>query len=281
MHFSEIHSPLRSTTRVFFVITLCLFLGSAATDTTRKKEYVIIESADIPRSEKEALLIVPGFGARAEGVGDIAGYFGHKGYDVFIPSYISRDSLNECVTNLDQFIKDNKLGEYKKVHVFSYIIGSWTINRWIRKNPENNIATIVYDRSALQERAPYAITKDIPFFVRLLEGRIVAEFATIPYEPIVNDSTNIGLILESRATRLMRKHRKTAMELGPLDWSAAGRNQDCDDYLYTLNNHDEMYHDFEYVGKEIFAFIRTGRFTAEAKRVMPATDPFTKKRPAE
>jgi hypothetical protein len=263
------------------IAIVCVFLGGAAADETRRKEYVIIENSDVARSQKEALLIIPGFGSRSQGVDDIADYFKNKGYDVFIPSYISRDSLNECVDNLDVFIKEQKLGEYKKVHVFSYIIGSWTINRWIAKNPENNIATIIYDRSTLQERAPYAITKDLPFIVKLLEGKIVAEFATIPYEPIPNDSTNIGLILESRATKLIRKHRQTAMELGPLDWTVEGRKQDCDDYFYTLNNHDEMYHDFDVIGKQIFGFIKNGKFSADAKRTKPETDPFAVKRPAE
>lgn len=272
---------LKRITAIAGMVVACLFLGGATADQARKKEYIIIENIDIPRSQKEALLIIPGFGSRSQGVGDIADYFRNKGYDLFIPSYISRDSLNVCVDKIDAFIKKNKLSEYKKVHVFSYIIGSWTINRWIVRNPENNIASIIYDRSPIQERAPYAITKDLPFFVKLLEGGIVAEFASIPYEPIVNDSTNIGVILESRATKLMRKHRETAMELGPLDWTVEGRKQDCDDHFYTLNNHDEMYHDFDVVGKQIFEFIKNGKFTADAKRTKPEIDPFTVKRPAE
>lgn len=277
-------SPKFEIKRAVTIVSLavvCFFLGAAKVDDTRKKEYIIIENADVPRSQKEAFLIIPGFGSRSQGVGDIADYFKNKGYDLFIPAYISRDSLNVCVDNLDAYIKENKLSEYKKVHVFSFIVGSWTFNRWITKNPNNNIATIIYDRSTLQERGPYAITKDLPFIVRLLEGRIVEEFADIPYEPIVNDSINIGLILESRATRLIRKHKETAMELGPLDWTVEGRKQDCDDYFYTLNNHDEMYHDFDVIGKQIFEFIKNGKFTADAKRTKPDTDPFTVKRPAE
>lgn len=266
---------------LLLIVVSGICLMSSTSEAVRKKEYIIIDSNDIPRNQKEALLIIPGFGSRSQGVSDIADYFAHKGYDVFIPSYISRDSLNACVDNLDAFMKENKLSEYKKVHVFSYIIGSWTINRWIKKNPNNNIATIVYDRSPLQERAPYAITKDLPGIVRLLEGRIVAEFATIPYEPILNDSVNIGIIVESRATRLIRKHKESALEPGPIDWRVAGLNQSFEDYFYTLNNHDEMYHDFDIVGNQIFEFIKNGKFTADAKRIKPETDPFTVKRPVE
>lgn len=273
---------LKRLSAIIGLVVACVLFGGATVDQTRKKEYVIIENSDIPRSQKEALLIVPGFGSRSQGVGDIADYFRNKGYDLFIPSYISRDSLNACVENLDAFIKENKLSEYKKVHVFSYIIGSWTINRWIKKNPNNNIATIIYDRSPLQERAPYAIVKDIPVLVRMLEGPIVAEFSKIAYEPVVNDSTiSIGVMIESRATRLVRKHRTSVMELGEVNWTPQGRNQHYDDYFYTLNNHDEVYHDFDVIGKQIFEFIKNGKFTADAKRTKPDVDPFTVKRPAE
>lgn len=258
---------------------ILVLLTGAGSEEWKKKEYAIIENDSIARSNKEALLIIPGFGSRSEGVGDIADYFRDKGYDVFIPSYISRDSLNACVDNLDKFISKYKLKEYKKLHVFSYIIGSWTLNRWLVKNPNNNIVTIVYDRSPLQERAPYALHKDLPVIVRLLEGDIVREFSTIPYESITNDTTiNIGLIIESRATKLVRHHRKSVMELGPLDWTVAGRNQPCDDFFYTLNNHDEMYHDFETVGAQIFAFIKDGKFTANAHRLPYSIDPFTKRK---
>jgi hypothetical protein len=256
-----------------------LFISSTAdhTEAQRKKEYIIIDSSGIARGDKEALLILPGFGARYEGVTDLAEYFGRKGYDVFIPDYISRDSLNKCVANLDAFMVKNKLSEYKRVHVFSFIIGSWTLNRWLTRHQENNIATIVYDRSPLQERAPYALVKDMRFVMRVLEGRIMEEFSRIPYEPVINDSTNIGIIIESRATRLIRKHKKSALEQGEPDWSLEGLKQDCDDYFYSLNDHDEMYHDFSVVGPELFHFIAHGRFTDQAMRTRPAIDPFTVK----
>jgi hypothetical protein len=259
--------------------SVLLFTG-AGSEEWKKREYVIIENDSVSRSQKEALLIIPGFGTRSEGVKDIAEYFGNRGYDLFIPSYISRDSLNACVANLDRFIKKQKLSEYKRVHVFSYIIGSWTINRWMKRNPDNNIATVIYDRSPLQERAPYAIDKDLHLIVRLLEGDIVREFSTIPYEPITNDSTiQIGLIIESRATKLIRNHKKSAMELGPVDWTITGRNQNCDDHFYTVNNHDEMYHDFSLIGPEIFHFIKNGKFTDNATETLPQIDHFQTKKP--
>jgi hypothetical protein len=274
----------RNTLRLLSVYSIAFVIIVSLTGAGRegcpKNGYNIIEKDSTVRSSKEALLIIPGFGSRAEGVDDIAKYFSGKGYDLFIPSYISRDSLNACVDNLDQFITRYKLKEYKKLHVFSYIIGSWTVNRWLQRNPKNNIASIIYDRSPLQERAPYALDKDLHLIVRWLEGDIVREFSTIPYEPIINDSAiDIGIIIESRATRLIRNHKKSAMQLGPLDWTVEGRKQQCDDYLFTVNNHDEMYHDFDLIGSQIFHFIRNGKFTEAAARTKPALDPFQKQKP--
>lgn len=265
----------------FAVLFLLPFLFSFSDESeSRTKQIVVIGSDSIPRSEKEALLILPGFGSKLEGITDIGKFFAGKGYDLFIPEYIGRDSLGQCVQTLEKFFMAQKLGEYKKLHVFSYIIGSWTLNRWLQKHPENNIATIVYDRSPLQERAPYALVKDLPFFTRLLEGDIVEEFSHTPYEPVVNDSKNIGIIMESRATKLIRKHKKTALSLGEIDWTVAGRGQDYDDCFYTLNNHDEMYHDFDETGLQILYFIEHGKFTDSARRIKPDLDPFTKKKPA-
>jgi hypothetical protein len=275
------HIQRTSFSFVVLLLSSLLFLSFSPEESSRIKQIILIDSASAPRSEKEALLILPGFGSKMEGIKDIGRYFAHKGYDLYIPQYIGRDSLGQCVASLDKFIAEQKLGEYKKLHVFSYIIGSWTLNRWIRQHPVNNIATIVYDRSPLQERAPYALVKDMPFFTWLLEGDIVEEFSNTPYEPVVNDAKNIGIIMESRATKLIRKHKASALAPGGPDWSIAGRNQDCDDYFYTLNNHDEMYHDFGEIGPEILYFLRNGKFTEKAPRTKPSLDPFTKTRPKQ
>ena len=65
----------------------------------------IIESPDLLRPNKEALLILPGFGSKTEGIDDLKSYFSGRGYDLFIPDYIGRDSLAECVGNLDRFLQ--------------------------------------------------------------------------------------------------------------------------------------------------------------------------------
>jgi hypothetical protein len=261
-------------------LILLLLFSSAPSACEHQGGVVIVEATDAPRSEKEALLILPGFGSESEGVKGIRDRFSHQGYDLFIPDYISRKSLAECLTTLDRFMEKQHLAEYRKQHVFSYLVGAWTLNAWLREHPDNNIATIVYDRSPLQERAAYAAVYDIPFLTRLARGKIVEEFSKTPYEPIPNDGKGIGIIIESRATKLIRKHKETALSLGPVGWEVADLGQECDDHYYTLNNHDEMYHDLQEVGEEVLHFIRTGAFLPAAPRTKPEVDPFAKERPA-
>jgi hypothetical protein len=265
--------------RYSYYLLFILFLTSfSETESGHRKDIIRIIDEKIPRAEKEAIVILSGFGTKLEGIKDIRDYFSGKGYDLFIPHYIGRDSIGECVSNWDTFFNRHYLSEYKKVHVFSYIVGSWTLNKWLKKNSRPNIRSIIYNRSPLQERAPYALVNDSPLLIRMLSGRIMREFANTPYPSVPNDSTNIAIIMESRATPLIRKHKKTALSLGEIDWSIASRKQDCDDYLFTLNNHDDMYHDFSVIGPEIFQFIRTGKFTEKAQRTKPEIDPFTGKK---
>ena len=159
-----------------------------------------------------------GFGAKIQGTKKIADFFFNKGYDVFIPDYISRKSISNSVSHLDKFILKHNLKAYKNIHFFSYIIGSWTLNNWINTHPKNNIKTIIYDRSPLQERAPYALIKDYKFIMSIVSGPIMKEFSETPYPPILTDNISIGLMIESKPTKLLIKHKKSALSLGPINW---------------------------------------------------------------
>lgn len=240
------------------------------------KERIYIANPTINASEKDAILILPGFGSKVLGTGKISEYFFNKGYDVFIPDYISRKSIEGCVKNLDNFIKKHGLKNYRRIFVFSYIVGSWTINNWIINNTENNIAAVVYDRSPLQERAPYALVRDIPFLIRLISGKIMKEFSSTPYPPVSNQKVKIGLIIESKATKLIIKHKKSALSLGTVSWDVEKLNQAHNDKFYTWLNHDDMYTRFDVTGNEILHFFAKGRFTDEAKREQFNEDPFIK-----
>ena len=253
---------------VYFFFSTLLFAA--------KKERIFISDSSKPPSEKEAILILPGFGSKIHGTKQIAEFFFNKGYDVFIPDYIARNSIADCVDNLDKFIAKYKLLGYKNVKVFSYIVGSWTINTWINKHPENNIITIVYDRSPLQERAPFALIKDMPHIIRLVSGKIMREFSVTAYPPLYDKKINKGIMIESTATKLIIKHKKSALSLGPVRWDAASLNQTNNDAIYTWLNHDDMYSRFDVIGNEILYFMANNKFTDGAKREPYTDDPFIK-----
>jgi hypothetical protein len=240
------------------------------------RDVVVIQHPEIPPAEKEAILILPGFGSKIHGSKAQKRYFSKTGYDVFIPDYISRKSIEKSVAYVDRFMQKHQLGAYKKVHVFAYIVGSWTINFWLQQHPDHHIASIVYDRSPLQERAPYALVKDSPFLIRLLAGPIMEEFSRTRYPVLPGAGIQIGIVVESKATKLIRRHKKTALGMGPVRWDLEALEQDHDDAMYTWLNHDDMYERFDIIGPEILHFFSTGKFTPQARRVPYTDDPFEK-----
>ena len=248
-------------------LLFCLISAHSLYVVAQKKDIFSIENNSIPISEKEAILILPGFGSKIHGVKHIKNFFSHKGYDLFIPHYIGRDSLQQCVITLNNFLESHHLLKYKKIHVLSYIAGSWVINLWIQQHPTNNIASIIYDRSPLQERAPYVLVKDKPKLIKFLAGNIMKQFSQTPYPTINNDEKKLGIIIENKSTKLIRKHKKTTLSLGPINFNKDSLHQSCDDYFYACINHDEMYYKFETIGDEIVLFFKSGSFSANAQKL--------------
>src|SRR6266542_68991 len=103
----------------------CFFALILACSCKPQHSVIAIQNKERPKGEKEAILIVTGFGTFKFGKGAQEDYFTEKGknYDVFIPKYIGRRSIKQCVASLEKFIVKHKLNEYKKVYVLSYIIG--------------------------------------------------------------------------------------------------------------------------------------------------------------
>lgn len=226
------------------------------------------------RKEKEAILILPGFSdSRGRRKHQIK-YFQNKGFDVFIPKYKDNKTISKSVSNLIDFYDSQKIEEYKNVHVFSYIIGSWVINEFINSHGKKNISTIIYDRSPIQERAPYIAAENLKLISRIKVGRIVEEMAKTPYPKIEDNNLNIGIIIESKATLLMRVYKKKTLKMGVLEWHVDSLKQSNDDYYYTWLNHDQMYKRFDIIGKEVFQFITTGSFSNEVKKEQYTWDPF-------
>jgi hypothetical protein len=242
------------------------------------RDVVVIHDKKTPASQKEAILILPGFGSKLHGNKDQKKYFSQTEYDLFIPDYISRKSVEKSVDYVTRFMEKHHLSDYAKIHVFSYIVGSWTINSWILQHPKHNIASIVYDRSPLQERAPLVLVKDSPFLIRILAGPIMREFSQTPYPPIPKSDIKMGILVEGKATKLIRRHQRTTLAIGPIRWDLEQFNQAHDDALYTWLNHDDMYERFDVIGADILFFFKHGHFTDTARRIPLEGDPFEKHR---
>lgn len=279
-HTPDFSCALRTSSLLCTFLLFILFnvFGSKTTHAVsfRNSNVIIIHNTEISRSEKEALIILPGLRDVKKGRKYQNKYFNNVGYDLYIPYYIDKDSFDGTVKKFTQFYEDQKLGEYKKVHVFAYVLGSWVINIFINEHGLGNISTIVYDRSPLQERAPKVIVEKIPCIGKLLAGQVLKDFSLLSYPSIPKKGLKIGILVESKATPLIRHFRKTTINMGPIDWNNLNFNQDYDDLIFTRLNHDEMYYSFDEIGSDILHFIKNGVFTKEARREWFDWDPFEK-----
>jgi len=239
----------------------------------RSKNFAIISNPTIPKAEKEALLILVGFGSKTHNVKKIATYFSNKGYDLFQPDFICRKSIAKGISKLDDFVEKEGLKSYKKLHVFCYIIGGWTFNQWLTNTRLPNLASVIFDRSPLQERAPKALMIDLPIIIRLLVGNVIRELAETPYPPMNKGAVKIGILIETEPTKVILNHKKAAATIGPLKWDVASLQQEYDDYCYVPLNHDDFYSTFELIGSMIFPFLKEGVFPIEANRIKPTNNP--------
>ena len=82
----------------YFTILLFSWLGQQVYAGTKELE-------QISDTNKEALVILTGFGSKYHSLKAIKKEFGAYPYDVFVPRYISRKSIAATVQNLDEFWK--------------------------------------------------------------------------------------------------------------------------------------------------------------------------------
>jgi len=232
-----------------------------------------------PFAHKEALVILTGFGSKYHSLKAIKKEFGAYPYDVFVPRYISRKSIAATVQNLDEFWKKENLDRYEKVHVLGYIVGSWTINTWINAGGPRNIATIIYDRSTLQERAPTILVKDMKLVNWILFGPVMQDLIDTPYPALVFPDIEKGLLLETYATKVVRKHQERAAELGPYCWEPVCFGQTHQDLRYVPLNHDQMYTHPNVFSEAVVHFIEKGHFGTHFIAFKPVADPFIKHEP--
>lgn len=234
--------------------------------------------------QKEAILILTGFGSKYHSLQNLKKYFDTTAYDVYVPNYISRKSLEQTVHNLDSYWKKKGLANYEKVHVFAYIIGSWSINAWLQDHwlqttAHPNIKSIVYDRSALQERAPYILITKYKIPNYFVFGPIMYDLHQTPYLPMNDSSIQKGLLLECYATGIVRKNQATAAQLGPYCFEPDCFGQQYQDAKYVPLNHDQMYTHPEVYGAALLHFFKYGHFGSTLNTYSPVANPFIKTKP--
>lgn len=252
----------------FLIVSLAFSFQISAKDIVKKEK-----NNSAPIEEREAILILNGLGSVAHGSGDQKKSFTNKGYDVFIPDYLSRRSLDGCVGKLQRFVLKQKLSNYKKVHVFCYIVGSWTFNRWFEQNPLKNIVSVVYDRSPLQETLPPILRDEDPLLSKVLFGKLTFDLANTPYKPLVNSKLNFGILIECKATKYLWHKYESFNKLPPRTFDPEQFDQRFNDYCYYFLSHDDMYTHIHDAAPSILNFFKTGTF-GEVDRSPCNTDPF-------
>jgi hypothetical protein len=248
------------------ILVACVYVTGCAGSIVRP-------SLSPSRPGTDALVILPGFGysRNAEkALRSLEPSMAAEGIELFVPTYISRSGLDWSAAQLERFIRDHRLDQYERLHVFAFIAGAWTFNPLAATRRLPNLATVIYDRSPYQERAPRIAAEDLPLLAWLRYGSPVFDVARTPYPPLASTDVKVALIVETRATSFIRQHEKAARRYGPFRFECDSFMQPYEDCMYVDMNHDEVYVRFAEIWPEMLRFIRTGRFTTAANRTQPA-----------
>lgn len=256
------------------IVVSCVSVAACASALVRPSTTLVAPS-------KDALLVLPGFGygrAGEKALRDLSGAMAAEGIDLFVPTYVSRSGLAESRASLQRFIQSQGLSRYERLHVFAFIAGAWTFNPLSETHVLPNLATVVYDCSPYQERAPRVADEALHFLTWLRYGSPVFDVARTPYPALVRPNVNVAIVVETLPTAFVKKHEARVRSYGPIHFDCDGFEQRHDDCLYVSLAHDEVYVKFATVWPELLTFIRQGRFTPTANRTPPGGDPLAERR---
>jgi hypothetical protein len=220
----------------------------------------------------DALVVLPGFGYDRDGeraFKALAPSMAAEGFDLYLPTFVSRSGLEDSRERLQRFFQERHLDRYRRVHVFAFIAGGWTLNPLAEAGVLPNLSTIVYDRSPYQERAPRVALEKLKFLTWVRYGPVVFDLARTPYAPVTIPDAKIGLVVETSPTSFIERHASTARRYGAYEFGCAAFQQRYDDCFYVSMNHDQLYSRFGEVWPEVRTFIRKGQFSASANRTPP------------
>jgi len=224
-----------------------------------------------------ALLVLLGLGsfrANWEIIGD--GFSTIGDMDVYVPDIIARKSITASAEKLHQFILTHGLADYQNLNIFTYIMGGRILNQYLAQHKLPNLSAIIYDRSPIQELASVILTARFPRLSWLFFGNILRELAESSYQPCPIDDVPIGLLIENKATPLMRRFKREALAIRPLDWRSEAFQHPHHDIVYVPINHDEMYWRFDLFMDDVRSFFQTRRFLKNSNRKPLEIAPFRK-----
>ena len=204
----------------------------------------------------QALLVLPGLGGGARARARIRAWGETQPFAVHVPDYHRRAGLDATVGALADYIERQRLDRVHDLAAFCYVIGGWTLNRYLAAHALPGLRAVVYDRSPYQERLAAAFAQRFALIGRIRFGRLLRDFVDAPYPALVDDRVRVGLLVEDRPTRLARlvvPGDHPALDPGTL-------GQPYDDATPVPFDHDAMYTHFEDVAPSVLRFIQHGRF---------------------
>ena len=99
-----------------YILILCLCF------TYVDAQEIIVLDTNYSLSEKEALVILNGFGDSRKNRKIQKEFFRDKGYDLFIPEYVNRRSMDMTIKYFSNLYDEYNLDEYKEVKFLCYIV---------------------------------------------------------------------------------------------------------------------------------------------------------------
>jgi hypothetical protein len=242
---------------LFFSVSLASF----------SKDVVCLQKTDVAIAERKAILVLPGLGSNPGRVDRIQKNLEDQGFDLFIPDYKDRKSVAGSVENLFAFSQQWNLKTYKEVHVFAFILGSWTLNIALEKAEFlPNLTSVVYDRGPVQERVAAEMIKSKRLLYTTVVGDVLEDFSRIKYVPNTRNGIRIGVIIETGVSNLAYKFRDGINAGNPITFLPDSLHQKMDDHIFIPMGHDDMYDVFESYSTELFSFFNSGRFTDKYRK---------------
>src|SRR5688500_6755145 len=145
------------------IIAVSACLAGCAGPLVRPSVAPLRASASTPK--RDALLVLPGFGygrTADKAFRSVAVQAAGEGVDLYVAPFVTRSGLGTSGAKLERFIREHRLDRYERLHVFAFIAGAWTLNPLVERHQPANLATVIYDRSPFQERAPRIAAAKLP-----------------------------------------------------------------------------------------------------------------------